>query len=128
MPQADRSQRIHMLLNFLRQIDLVRAGSSDVVSEVDLSDSADVRATFARLEDIDHGAATDSGQAGAVVVEFGDRDFQDKFRTLLENAGQWRATVGRIEAVDMRFGKEAVVNPQSVGASSAGAMQAPQGP
>lgn len=128
MPQADRSQRIHMLLNFLRQIDLVRAGSSDVVSEVDLSDSADVRATFARLEDIDHGAATDSRQAGAVVVEFGDRDFQDKFRTLLENAGQWRATVGRIEAVDMRFGKEAVVNPQSVGASSAGAMQAPQGP
>jgi cell division protein FtsQ len=128
IPQADRSQRIHMLLNFLRQIDLVRAGSSDVVSEVDLSDSSDVRATFARLADIDHGAATDSRQAGAVVVEFGDRDFQDKFRTLLENAGQWRATVGRIMAVDMRFGKEAVVNPQPAGVPSAGAMQAPQGP
>ena len=128
MPQGDRIQRIHMFLNFLQQIDLARAGSSNVVSEVDLSDSADVRATFARLEDIDHEAATDPRQGGPVVVEFGDRDFQDKFRALLENAGQWRATVGRIVAVDMRFGKEAVVNPQSVGAPSAGAMQAPQGP
>jgi hypothetical protein len=112
------------LLDFLQQIDLSRAGSSDRVSELDLSDSADVRATFARLADIDSGAADDPRQAGAVVVEFGDRDFQEKFRTLLDNAGQWRATVGRIVAVDMRFGREAVVNPQAVAAPSAGAPQA----
>jgi cell division protein FtsQ len=124
VPQADRSQRIHLLLDFLQQIDLARADSSDRVSEVDLSDSADVRATFARLTDIDPGAADDPRQAGAVVVEFGDRDFQEKFRTLLQNAGQWRATVGRIVAVDMRFGREAVVNPQAVAAPSSGAPSA----
>jgi cell division protein FtsQ len=123
MPQADRSQRIHLLLDFLQQIDLARAGSSDRVSEIDLSDSADIRATFARFADIDPGAADDPRQAGAVVVEFGDRDFQEKFRTLLQNAGQWRSTVGRIVAVDMRFGREAVVNPQAA-APSAGAPQA----
>lgn len=123
MPLADRSQRVHQLLNFLQQIDLARPGASDLVSEVDLSDSGDVRATFARLADIDVGAANDPRQAGAVVVEFGDRDFQEKFRTLLQSAGQWRAAVGRIVAVDMRFGREAVVNPQTVAAPFTGAAQ-----
>jgi cell division protein FtsQ len=123
MPQADRSQRVRLLLDFLQQIDLARAGSSDLVSEVDLSDGADVRVTFARLADVDPGAAEDPRQAGAVVVEFGDRDFQEKFRTLLQNVGQWRATVGRIMAVDMRFGKEAVVNPQAAALPSAGAPE-----
>jgi cell division protein FtsQ len=123
MPQADRNQRVHLLLDFLQQIDLARSGSSDRVSEVDLSDAANVRVTFARLADVDPGAADDPRQAGAVVVEFGDRDFQEKFRTLLQSAAQWRATVGRIVAVDMRFGREAVVNPQAVAAPSAGAPQ-----
>jgi cell division protein FtsQ len=123
MAQPDRSQRMRLLLDFLQQIDLARAGSSDRVSEVDLSDGADVRATFARLADFDPGAADDERQAGTVVVEFGDRDFQEKFRTLLESADQWRATVGRITEVDMRFGREAVVNPQSATAPS---MTAPQ--
>ncbi len=127
MPRAERSQRVHMMLDFLQQIDMARPGSSNRVSEADLSDAADVRVTFARLADLDPASATDPRQTGAVVIEFGDRDFQDKFRMLLENLEQWRATVGKIEAVDIRFGREAVVNPQSANVSAAaqGSAQKP---
>jgi cell division protein FtsQ len=118
MPQADRGDRIRMMLDFLQQIDLAHPGSSNRVSEVDLSDGADVRATFARLADLDPAAAGDTRQDGAVVIQFGDRDFQDKFRMLLENLEQWRVSVGKIEAVDMRFGREAVVNPQTASVSA----------
>jgi len=124
MPQSDRADRVHLMLDFLEQIDTARSGSSDRVSEIDLSDGTDVRATFARLADLDPAAAGDSRQDGAVVIQFGDRDFQEKFRMLLENLEQWRASVGKIEAVDMRFGREAVVNPQTMNAPDPAAQNA----
>ena len=48
-----------------------------------------------------------------LLVHFGDSDFEAKYRTLLENIGQWRATAGRVESVDLRFSREAVVNPDT---------------
>jgi hypothetical protein len=50
-----------------------------------------------------------------LLVHFGDSDFEGKYRTLLENIGQWRATAGRVESVDLRFSREAVVNPENMG-------------
>ena len=46
-----------------------------------------------------------------VLVHFGDSDFEAKYRTLLENIGQWRATTGRVESVDLRFNRKRSVNP-----------------
>jgi hypothetical protein len=38
----------------------------------------------------------------------------------LENIAQWRATVGRVESVDLRFSRQVVVNPETnVSASNA---------
>ena len=54
-------------------------------------------------------------------MHFGDSDFEGKYRTLLDNIGQWRATAGRVESVDLRFSREAVVNPENTSA----AQQAP---
>jgi hypothetical protein len=48
-----------------------------------------------------------------LLVHFGDSDFEGKYRTLLENIAQWRATAGRVESVDLRFSREAVVNPEN---------------
>jgi len=36
---------------------------------------------------------------------------------LLDNIAQWRATAGRVESVDLRFSREAIVNPDSAGAA-----------
>ena len=52
----------------------------------------------------------------AGLVHFGDSDFEAKYQTLIENIGQWRAKAGRVESVDLRFSREAVVNPDMIAA------------
>jgi hypothetical protein len=48
-----------------------------------------------------------------LLVHFGNKDFDTKFRVLVENIAQWRATAGRVDSVDLRFSKQVVVNPES---------------
>lgn len=120
MAQEDREARMQLFSGFIQQIDAAHPGAADRVSEVDLSDAHDVRATLTGLQPIgaNDGASPDDtgqwGQADApVVVHFGDGDFASKYQTLIEDIGQWRATTGRVESIDLRFGGEAVVNPDT---------------
>ena len=64
----------------------------------------DVRATLAGLGD--------QGQA-PLQVRFGNSDFVNKYRLLIENIAHWRADVGRVDSVDLRFSRQVVVNPES---------------
>jgi hypothetical protein len=86
---------------------------------VDLSDASDLRATVTGLNSPagPAGSATSIdkwGDADApVLVHFGDGDFENKYRTLVDDIGQWRAAAGRVDSVDLRFGREAVVNPDT---------------
>jgi cell division protein FtsQ len=107
MPVEDREKRMQLYSGFAQQIDLARAGALDQVSEVDLSDEHDVRATLTGLGAGDVSA----GQPDApVTVHFGDSDFASKYQTLVEDIGQWRVRAGPVESVDLRFSREAVVN------------------
>jgi cell division protein FtsQ len=109
----DRERRMQLYAGFAEQVQAARAGGLEQVNEVDLSDINDLRAT---LTDLPGGKASVSsgGRADApVLVHFGDGDFQGKYRTLLENIAQWRAAVGRVESVDLRFSREAVINPDT---------------
>lgn len=105
MPIEARTRRMKMFGDFLQQIDLAKPGASAKVSEVDLSDATDVHATITGMS----GGETEA----PIAVHFGDRDFQAKFRLLLDNIAQWRETAGRVESVDLRFSREVVVNPES---------------
>jgi len=116
MPQDDREQRMQLFSGFLQQIEAAHPGAGEQVSEVDLSDAHDVRATLTGFQTVSAatGDASGSGQVDApVVVRFGDSDFASKYQTLIEDIGQWRATTGRVESIDLRFGGEAVVNPDT---------------
>lgn len=104
MPAADRAQRMSLFAQFLKDIDLAQPGGSERVTEVELSDAQDVRASLAGLGD--------EGQA-PLLVRFGDSDFVNKYRLLIENIGHWRSSVGRVESVDLRFSRQVVVNPES---------------
>jgi cell division protein FtsQ len=109
----DRERRMQLYAAFAEQVEAARTGALEQVNEVDLSDVNDLRAT---LTDLPGGkAAVDSGGRAdsPVLVHFGDGDFQGKYRTLLENIAQWRATAGRVDSVDLRFSREAVVNPET---------------
>jgi cell division protein FtsQ len=115
MPIEDRELRMQMFAGFSQQVEAARGGAMEQVSEVDLTEAKDLRATISGLQVGNSGGAAGSdawGNADApIVVHFGDSDFQSKYLTVLNDIGQWRAAAGRVESVDLRFNGEAVVNP-----------------
>jgi cell division protein FtsQ len=123
MPRDDREARMQLFSGFSQQVDSAHPGAMDRVSEADVSDVNDLRATITGLQEADDSGApsTDADAASQsevrtdapILVHFGDADFGAKYQSLIENIGQWRATVGRVESVDLRFLKEAVVNPDT---------------
>jgi cell division protein FtsQ len=109
-PAAQREQRMGYYTELLRDLTAVKPGAADHVSEVDLSDANDVRVTMAGLGEM---GITGLDDQGPVLVHFGAKDFDAKFRVLVENISQWRASAGRVDSVDLRFSKQVVVNPES---------------
>ncbi len=106
MPREAREQRMNLYVQFMKEIELAQPGADDHVSEVDLSDASDLRATLTGM-----GAAP--GAASPVLVHFGDSDFGNRYHLLAENIDQWRASAGSVDSVDLRFARQVVVNPES---------------
>jgi cell division protein FtsQ len=104
MPRPDREKRMRLFVAFMNEIDLSHPGASDQVSEVNLADAQDLRAALAGLPGLEDQAP--------IQVHFGDADFGSKYGLLLDNIGQWRASAGRVESVDLRFARQVVVNPE----------------
>jgi len=87
---------------------------------VDLSDEHDVRATISGLQGSP--LIADASQADApVVVHFGDGDFASKYQTLLSNIAEYRARVGRLNSLDLRFNGQVVANPDTTAPAPAAA-------
>lgn len=127
MPLDQRERRMQLYSGFLQQVDAARPGASDLVSEVDVTDASNLKATLSGLP-VATGKAPAGGYAntwdksdGPLLVQFGDRDFESRYQTLLDNIGQWRATAGRVESVDLRFSREVVVNPEEPPANATAA-------
>ena len=108
MPRSERERRMKLFVDFMSETEQVRTGANEHLSEADLSDATDLRATLAGLPDV--AAASDGPQA--VLVHFGAGEFGDKFRLLLENYSQWSAAAGHVESIDLRFRGQVVVNPE----------------
>jgi cell division protein FtsQ len=106
MPLAVRAQRMNLYVQFMKGIESVQPGAEDHVSEADLSDASDLRATLT-------GLGTSSGSAPPILVHFGDSDFGNRYHLLAENIDQWRASAGSVDSVDLRFARQVVVNPES---------------
>jgi cell division protein FtsQ len=101
---ANRAARMRMFQQFLREIEGVRPGASELLSEADLSQAEDLRAMI--VPPASHAA----GNTQAVLVHFGASDFGARFRLLLDNFAQWQAQAGRVSSIDLRFKKQVVVN------------------
>jgi cell division protein FtsQ len=105
MSRDVREQRMKLYVLFMKEIEHARPGADDHISEVDLADGSDVRATLTGL-----GAAP--GSSSPILVHFGDSDFSNRYHLLAENVDQWRASAGRVDSVDLRFKRQVVVNPE----------------
>jgi cell division protein FtsQ len=105
-PLEARGQRMNSYVQFMREIELAQPGADDHISEVDLSDAADLRVTLTGL-----GSAPSN--APAILVHFGDSDFGNRYHLLAENIDQWRSGAGSVDSVDLRFARQVVVNPEA---------------
>jgi len=111
MPREERGKRMQSYQEFMKDIDLVRSGSSDRVSEVDLANPKDLRAVMTGIVN-----ATDTQ---AVTIHFGSGDFTGKYRMVVENFAQWQASNGRVHSIDLQYAKQVVLNPETSTASTA---------
>jgi cell division protein FtsQ len=105
MPREERGKRMQAYQEFMTDIDLVRSGSSDRVSEVDLANPKDLRAVMTGIA-----SAIDPQ---AVTIHFGIGDLTGKYRMVVENFAQWQASNGRVHSIDLQYAKQVVLNPDT---------------
>ncbi len=103
LAREQREKRMQNYQEFLKDIDLVRGGSSQNVSEVDLSNPKDLRVVMTGLA-----SAVDSQ---AVTIHFGSSDFTGKYKMLVDNFTQWQANAGHVLSIDLQYSRQVVVNP-----------------
>jgi len=110
LPREQREKRMQIYGEFMKDVDLVRAGSSEKVSEIDISNPKDLRAVMTGL----------SGPADsqAVTIHFGVSDFTGKFKMLVDNFAQWQANTGRVQSIDLQYSRQVVVNPDTSAGTS----------
>ena len=105
MPRDEREKRMNTYQEFMKGIELVKPGSADRVSELDLGNPRDLHAVLTGL------AGANDPQA--VTVHFGQGDFINKYRMLIENFAQWQASAGRVQSIDLQYSRQVVVNPDT---------------
>ena len=105
LPRDQREKRMQTYDEFLKDIDLVRSGSSDRVSEVDLSSPKDLRVVMTGL--------AGGNDSQAVTIHFGSAEFTGKYKMLVDNFSQWQANVGRVQSIDLQYSRQVVVNPDT---------------
>jgi cell division protein FtsQ len=105
VPRDQREKRMQTYEEFMKDIDLVRGGSSDRVSEVDLSSPKDLRVVMTGL--------ASPNDAQAVTIHFGSGEFTGKYKMLIDNFSQWQANAGRVQSIDLQYSRQVVVNPDA---------------
>jgi len=111
LPRDQREKRMQTFEEFMRNIELVRGGSSDRVSEVDLSNPKDVRVVMTGL--------ASANDAQAVTIHFGSSEFTGKYKMLVDNFSQWQANAGRVQSIDLQYSRQVVVNPDASAGTTA---------
>jgi cell division protein FtsQ len=110
MPREERGRRMQSYQEFLKDIDLVRANSSDRVSEIDLANPKDLRAVMTGI------AAPSDPQA--VSIQFGLNDFAGKYRLIVDNFAQWQASNGRVRSIDLQYSRQVILNTDTSGSTT----------
>jgi cell division protein FtsQ len=100
-PASSRAAVMKIYNRLIRELESDEAEGTHFtrqLSEVDLSDPEDVKATV-----------NDAG--GTVVIHLGSSDFLDRYKLFAAHIGEWRQQFKNVESVDLRFDGQIVVNP-----------------
>ncbi len=104
MPDAEpptmRAARMKLYMRLMQELDSGGTAYSRDLSDVDLSDPEDVKATV-------------TDPHGAVLVHLGSSNFLERFRIYVTHVQEWRAQFSKLESVDLRYEHQVIVNPDS---------------
>ncbi|MGB8479260.1 MAG: FtsQ-type POTRA domain-containing protein [Acidobacteriaceae bacterium] len=104
-PLPIRAARIAMYLQLIHALDAQGGGISSTLSQVDLSDPEDVRAIFL-------------GAVRQPLVHFGDSDYLARYQAYQSHLTEWLQQYPALRSVDMRYGKQVVLDTGSVADAS----------
>ncbi len=110
-PLSTRAARMKTYTRLVTELDSEGAHYSRDLSDVDLSDPDDVKATV-------------TDPHGAVLVHLGSSDFLKRFKIYMAHVQEWRAQFQKLQSVDLRYEHQVIVNPDAVPAASSGGTPA----
>ena len=97
--------RCRDLTRLMNDLDGNGARYSEAISEVELNDPEDVKATVADAH-------------GAVLLHLGDGDFLERYKIYLTHAQEWRQQFSKLDSVDLRYDRQVIVNPDARGGAA----------
>ena len=107
-PLSTRAARMKIYADLIKQLDSTGANYSPELSEVDVSNPDDVKATVADPK-------------GAVLMHLRSPNFLGPYQLYIAHVQDWRTQFPRLESVDLRFDGQVIVNPDSSAAQNANA-------
>jgi cell division protein FtsQ len=97
-PLSTRAARMKSYNELVRELDSSGAHYSQGLSEVDLTDTEDVKVL-----------ASDAN--GEVLVHLGSGNYLQRYKTYVTHVQQWRQQFDKLESVDLRYDGQIIVNP-----------------
>ena len=99
-PLSTRAARMKIYSDVIRQLDAGGANYSQDLSEVDLSDTDDVKVTV-------------NDPSGTVLVHLGSTNYLNRYKIYVAHVGDWRQQFQKLQSVDLRYDRQIIVNPDS---------------
>ena len=97
-PLSTRAARMKSYNELVRELDSSGAHYSQGLSEVDLTDTEDVKVLAADAN-------------GEVLVHLGSGNYLQRYKTYVTHGQQWRQQFDKLESVDLRYDGQIIVNP-----------------
>lgn len=112
-PLSTLAARMKIYSRLVAELDSSGSNYSHDLSDVDLSDPDDVKATIADPQ-------------GAVLVHLGSSNFLERFQVYRAHVQEWRTQFHPLKSVDLRYQHQVIVNPDEVSGVPALPQQAAQ--
>jgi len=100
LPREERAARVGLYLQMIAELDSGGKSYSRQLSEIDVSDLDNLRATHPVAE-------------GVVLLHFGRDRYQEKFEAYLQHRPLWQQSGETVRAVDLRYRGQIVLNPET---------------
>jgi cell division protein FtsQ len=103
-PLSTRAARMKIYMQLVKELDSGGAHYSRDLSDVDLSDPDDVKATV-------------TDPHGAVLVHLGSSNFLERFKIYVAHVQEWRTQFQKLQSVDLRYEHQVIINPDALPAA-----------